>query len=83
MLTDTAGITRNLGKAAAPLGRAFLDVAQVGTSMFKEMTKGAGDAATGFSNWIRNAKDTGQLQQRMQNRVNTLKEWGRMLMDVG
>ncbi|MFI5561503.1 hypothetical protein ACIA2T_19670 [Amycolatopsis japonica] len=82
-LDNSAGIVRNIGKALAPLGQAFLDLASVGSSVLKRLTDGAGGLAQRFADFIRNAKDTGQLESWMQGGIEAFKDlWG-LLKDVG
>lgn len=74
--------TRNLGAAVAPLIQALLDIMAVGSQAFAELTGGAGSAAQRFADFIRNAKESGQLREWMQAGVDVFKEIGRILRDV-
>lgn len=83
ILMDSARTTQNLGRAAAPLGQAFLDVASVGSSMFREMTTGAGSSAASFAKFIREAKESGKIRGWIQGGIDSIKEIGHVLADVG
>ncbi len=82
VLSDSSRITQNLGRAVAPLGQAFLDVASVGATMFREMTVGAGGAAQRVADWVRRMKETGNIRQWMQTGIDTFREIGAVLGDL-
>jgi hypothetical protein len=81
-LDSSAGIIRNVGKALAPLGQAFLDLAQVGSRSLEKLTGGTGALAQRFADFIRQAKDSGKIDQWIQGGLDAFKElWG-LLTDV-
>lgn len=81
-LDNSAGIIRNVGRALAPLGQAFLDLAQVGSGALQRLTGGAGSLAQRFADFIRQAKDSGKIDQWIQSGLDAFKDlWG-LLSDV-
>ncbi|WP_290055665.1 hypothetical protein [Amycolatopsis solani] len=82
ILDNGADIIRNIGKAAAPVIQAFLDIASVGSAMLTDLTEGAGDVAQRFADWIRGLKDSGRLWDWMQTGLDTLRDLGDVLGDV-
>lgn len=72
------GVWQNIDgvlKAIPPLMRAFLDIGEVGASLFGDMGQGVGNLAERFANWIRSLKESGELQawvDRARESFNTL-----------
>lgn len=81
-LDSSAGIIRNVGRALAPLGRAFLDLAQVGSAALQRLTGGAGTLAQRFADFIRQAKDSGKIDQWIQGGLDAFKDLWSLLSDV-
>lgn len=69
--------------AIAPLVRAFVDIGVVGAKVLQDITKGAGDAATRFADFIAKAKESGQLEGWMRKGWEALQQLGRIAADVG
>jgi phage-related protein len=82
IINATEGITRNLGKALAPLGQAFLDIASVGANMFRGWTEGAGSAAQGFADFIHEAKASGKIAEWIQTGVDAFKAFGAIVVQI-
>lgn len=81
---DSARVaTKNLGEALAPIGQALLDIADVGASVFADLTDGAGTAAQKFADFIRELKDSGRLEEIMRGGIEALKVLGGLLADIG
>lgn len=79
---STREVVANLGKALAPIGQALLDIISVGSLVFAELTKGAGDAATKFAEFIRGLKESGQLEDIIKGGIAAFKQlWG-FLVDI-
>lgn len=70
----TRQIIDNLSKAVKPLLRAFMDVAIVGLKVFKDLTAGVGKTATGFSDFIRKTRKSGDLEKWIRNGVQAVKD---------
>lgn len=83
LLQATARIVQNLGAALAPLGQAFLDIAGVGSQMFVGISAGAGAATQRFADFIREARNSGQIQQWIQTGINAFKTLGQILGQIG
>lgn len=81
-LDSSAGIIRNIGKALAPLGQAFLDLAQVGSRSLERLTGKTGDLAQRFADFIRQAKESGKLDTWIQNGLTSFREFWNLLRDV-
>ncbi len=81
-LDSSAGIIRNVGKALAPLGQAFLDLAQVGSRSVEKLTGGVGGLAQRFADFIRQAKDSGKIDQWIQGGLDAFKDLFGVLRDV-
>jgi phage-related protein len=76
IIDNGAEIVRNLGAAAAPIVRIFLDIGSVGSAMLTNLTGGAGRVANRFADWISAAKASGKLWDWMQKGVDTIKQLG-------
>lgn len=78
--TIMRGVWQNIDgvlKAIPPLMRAFLDIGEVGASLFGDMGQGVGNLAQRFADWIRGLKESGELQawvDRAKESFNTLLE---------
>jgi hypothetical protein len=70
----TERVVRNLAMAVAPLIQAFLDIANVGLSVFAQITAGAGKGAQGFADMVREAKNSGAMYMWIQRGVQALKD---------
>jgi phage-related protein len=82
IINATEGTVRNVGRALAPLGQAFLDIASVGANMFRGWTEGAGAAAQGFADFIHEAKASGQIAEWIQTGVDAFKSLGAIVVQV-
>jgi phage-related protein len=82
ILSGTARIVQNLGKAVAPIGAAFLRVAAVAIPILVQLTGGAGAAAEKFNAWVQRMADAGKITQWIQNALNVFKELGSYLGGV-
>lgn len=81
-LDSSAGIIRNVGRALAPLGQVFLDLAQVGSRSLEKLTGGVGGLAQRFADFVRQAKDSGKIDSWIQGGIDAFKDlWG-LLRDV-
>lgn len=65
-------IVQRLTKAIQPLLQAFLDIAIVSSEALADITRDAGGAAQAFANFIRNARETGQLREWIENGITGL-----------
>lgn len=72
----------NITRAVRPLVRAFLDVASVGAKVFADITGGAQGAATSFAAWIRQMKESGQLEAIMRRGIDAVKQLGTVVGNV-
>lgn len=83
VLTGTSIIIQNLGKALAPLGQAFLEVANIGVGMLRDMTAGAGQAATSFAAWVHEAAESGKIREWIQGGLDAFKQLFAILTQIG
>lgn len=83
LFDSAARATSNLGDALAPITQALLDIADVGAEVFADLTEGAGDAAQGFADFIRELKESGQLREIMEDGIKAFKILGGLLADIG
>lgn len=74
ILADTKDIVAELGKAVGPLISAFLDIAEVGTGVLKDVTADGVGAAEAFRDWIHDMKESGKLKDWMEGAVDILKK---------
>jgi phage-related protein len=72
----------NITRAVRPLVRAFLDVASVGAKVFADITGGAEGAAASFAAWIRQMKESGQLEAIMRRGIDAVKQLGTVVGNV-
>ncbi|MGH3956479.1 MAG: phage tail protein [Mycobacterium sp.] len=72
-----------LAQAAQPVVKALLDVGTVGSGFFPQIAASIKDAAQGFSQFIANARETGQLQLWISSGIEAAKTLGGVLVNVG
>lgn len=73
----------NLAAAARPLAQAWLDITTVGATFLPGMTKQFSGMAEAFAQFIRDARESGQLEQWIRDGLEVLKQLGRVAADVG
>lgn len=78
-----AGILENVLSAAGPLVQAFLDIAEVAGPKLSGMSRSVGNLAQKFADWIREAKDSGKLQEWLDKAKETLDQIERIAGNVG
>lgn len=83
VLSSTEKITRDVGKAASPLGRAFLDVADVGAKVFGGLTSEIESVSNEFATMIRQAKESGKLDKLIRGGIDAFKDFFDVLTDIG
>ncbi|MES2211360.1 MAG: hypothetical protein V4515_14450 [Chloroflexota bacterium] len=54
------------------LGRAFGDILEVAAPRFAQLSEGVGSLAKRFADWIRESKDSGQLQEWLDKAIDTM-----------
>ncbi|GLE59532.1 hypothetical protein NJBCHELONAE_48450 [Mycobacteroides chelonae] len=88
--TDISSMTANwrtgfdtLAQAAQPVVKALLDVGTVGSGFFPQIAASIKDAAQGFSQFVANARETGQLELWISSGIEAAKTLGGVLMNVG
>ncbi|HEX6668257.1 MAG TPA: hypothetical protein VF061_01790, partial [Gemmatimonadales bacterium] len=82
LISIRTGIT-NVVLAARPLAQAFTDIFSVSASRIPGLTKGVSDLALRFATFIRNARETGQLGQWIDQGIHTVKQLGAVVVNVG
>lgn len=83
MFTEMRAAIANLTPAIQPILRALLDIMGVGAAVFEELTRGAGGAAHEFSNFVRQAADSGKLREWIMGGVQALKDLWTIAKNVG
>lgn len=82
-LTNVTQAFQNLAPAIAPLTKAFADIASVGSGFLPEIASAATNAATAFSDFITQAKGSGDLKKWMGEGLDAIKQLGSIAWDVG
>lgn len=83
ILGSTQKVLGNVGKAASPVGRALLDIGDVGGKIFVDLSQGIEGAANKFADFIRKAKESGQLDKIMRGGLEVLGQLLDTLGDIG
>lgn len=83
LLSNFSTSFSDVARAAAPVAAALLDIALVGSEVFGDLTKGAVDAARAFRDFIRDARESGQLEQWMRAGVDAVAQLGRIAGNTG
>lgn len=73
---------KNLVPAIGPVTRAVADLVNVSSSFLPGFANAIAGAATQFSNFLSNAAKSGELKRWIQDGVDAIKEFGRLLPDV-
>lgn len=82
ILSFTARIVQNLGKAAAPVTAAFIRIGAVAMPILFDLTRGIGSAADRFNAWVQRMADTGNITQWIQKGIDTFRQLGAYLGGV-
>lgn len=83
IMTDYANIWENLTPVIEPLVQVLFDILDVSGKVFKDLTKGAGDAAKRFAEFIDKARESGDLERWIRSGVQAMKDlWG-IVSNVG
>lgn len=83
IFASTRDVTGTFALALRPLVSILLDVASVGAGMLPGLTSGFANAAESASLFVRNAKESGQLQAWIQKGLDTLKKLAELLGNIG
>jgi hypothetical protein len=83
IFASTRDVAGTFSLALRPLVSILLDIASVGSGMLPGLTSGFANAAENAALFVRNAKDTGQLQGWIQKGLDTLKKFGELLGNIG
>lgn len=68
--------------AMANFGQALRDITVVASSFLPALGKGAADMSAKFQKWAEEARETGKMQEWIQNALDKIKQFGRILADV-
>lgn len=74
---------QNLAPAAAPFTKAIADIMAVGSDFLPELDTSITNAATAFSEFISDARESGQLRQWMADGIAAIKDLAAVAWDVG
>jgi phage-related protein len=83
ILGQTARIVQNVGKAAAPLGQAFLTIASIGASFITPMTAGLGALAEKFNAWVQSAQGQAAINDMIKTGVQAFKLLFQIIGQIG
>jgi phage-related protein len=72
----------NARNSLANFARGFKDFTVVGSSFLPGFGKSIDDVSKRFAEWTRNARETGEMQQWIQNAIDKLKQLGRITADI-
>jgi phage-related protein len=78
----TRTTVHNLGEALAPIGQVLLDIVQVGSEAFADLTAGVGSATQKFADFIREMKESGKLRDIIDGGIQAFKILGGLLADI-
>lgn len=82
LLNLTEQQVHNVRGAVSPLAAAFLDLSVVGGEALARLTSGLDSNAAGFAAFIRNARETGQIEQWINAGLQALDDLGQLLGNV-
>jgi phage-related protein len=82
ILSQTAGITRNLGSAAAPFVQAMLSIASIGLNFITPMTRGLEGLATKFNAWVQSAHGQAEINEMIRQGIAAFKLMGQIIGNV-
>lgn len=86
---DTGTILDNIKKgfqgaepAAANFGKAMRDITVVGSTFLPQLGESLSNVTQKFADWAEKARATGRLQEIIQNTVDKLQQFGRVIADL-
>lgn len=79
----TSQIVNNLKMAIAPLASVFRDVGIVGASVFEQITRNIGSAATEFAGWVSGMRESGQMEAWMKSGIEAIKQLIQIVLILG
>lgn len=83
LFSDVENTVEQLADTFAPLTSAVLDLAAGGTEVLHELSRGAGEAAIGFAGMVREARESGRLQDWIRGGVTALGQLVSITKNVG
>lgn len=75
-------VIRNMAQSMSPLLTAITDIATVGAGVFAEMTSGMGSATERFAQFIRTARESGQIETWIRNGVQAFRDFASALGNI-
>ncbi|BCI54937.1 hypothetical protein NIIDNTM18_42150 [Mycolicibacterium litorale] len=81
--SNTASAFDTLSQALAPMVQAFTDIGLVGSGFLPQLAGAAQQAAVSFSEFISEARATGDLQEWIQSGLDAMKQLGGIVKEVG
>lgn len=82
-MTNITAAFRELAPAAAPLAQAFADMTAAGSDFLPGMARDLAEASRSFAGFIRDASQSGELRQFMQEGIDAVKVFGQAVWDLG
>lgn len=82
-LGNARGLFAGLAQAAAPLTRVWIDIATVGSQYLPRMGQAIANVSQRFSTMVSNARQTGRLNEIINNGIGALQSFGRIAGNVG
>ena len=83
IMGSSAVATGNLAATARPLISIFLDLSEVGSRLFAEMTGGAGAATQRLADMVAAARESGALERFMRGGIEVLRQLWTVARNVG
>lgn len=82
-MTNIAAAFKELAPAAAQFARAFVDLTATGSTFLPDLAAGAAEAARAFADFIREARESGKLQEFIQNGIDAVGALVQALWQLG
>ncbi|WP_426727089.1 transglycosylase SLT domain-containing protein [Corynebacterium auriscanis] len=82
-LGNARGLFAGLAQAAAPLTRVWIDIATVGSTYLPRMGQAIANVSQRLSTMVSNARQTGRLNEIINNGIGALQSFGRIAGNVG
>ena len=82
-LGNARGLFAGLAQAAAPLTRVWIDISTVGSQYLPRMGQAIASVSQRFAGMVANARQTGRLNELINNGITALQSFGRIAGNIG
>lgn len=83
VMNNISASFQNLVPAAQSFSQALIDITSAGSDFLPELARDAADVARNFADFIRQARDSGQLREFIQNGIDAVKVFGDAIFRLG